>query len=46
MDNIALSDFISNTLVEIAKGVKQATKELHDPNNSVYQIERGRVLKS
>ena len=38
MDNITLSDFISNTLVEIAKGVKQANTELHDPDNNVYHV--------
>ena len=38
MENITLSDFISNTLVEIAKGVKQANTELHDPDNNVYHV--------
>ena len=38
MNDIALSDFISNTLIEIAKGVKKANAELIDTDNNVYQV--------
>jgi len=38
MNDITLSDFISNTLVEIAKGVNKANNELHDPDNQIYHV--------
>jgi hypothetical protein len=38
MSDIPLSDFIGNTLVEIARGVKKANDQLVDTKNNIHQI--------
>jgi len=38
MNEISLSEFISNTLVEIAKGIKSANEALIDPDKDVFQV--------
>lgn len=38
MTEIPLSDFLSNTLVEIAKGVRKANDQLVDTENNVHKI--------
>lgn len=52
MENIKLSDFISNTLIEIANGIKQANNELRDTNGEsrkvfdVFELRRTNSEKS
>jgi len=38
MNEISLSDFISNTLIEIAKGIKKANDELKDTENNIFHV--------
>lgn len=38
MNEITLSDFISNTLIEIAKGIKKANEELKDTDSNIYHV--------
>jgi hypothetical protein len=38
MDDIRLNDFISNTLVEIASGIKQANDALKNPEKNQFQV--------
>lgn len=45
MEDVKLSDFISNTLVEIANGIKQANTELHDPDNNIFHVYALRTTK-
>ena len=45
MNEVKLSDFISDTLVEIAKGVKQANIALQDPENNVLHVYELRITR-
>lgn len=38
MEQIELSEFIRNALVQIAKGVREANDELKDPNKQQYEV--------
>ncbi|MCP4552954.1 MAG: hypothetical protein GY834_13145 [Bacteroidetes bacterium] len=38
MNDIALSDFISTTLIEITKGVKEANTKLGDADNNAHRV--------
>jgi hypothetical protein len=46
MDQITLSEFISNTLIEIAKGIKSANQVLTDAENNIYEVYELRHTKS
>ncbi|MDZ7770159.1 MAG: hypothetical protein U5K38_14305 [Woeseiaceae bacterium] len=38
MENIELSDFVRNALLQIAKGVREANEELLDPEKHQYHV--------
>ena len=38
MEQIQLSDFISNALVQIAKGVREANAELKNPEKNQFEV--------
>jgi hypothetical protein len=38
MNDVKLSDFISDTLVEIARGIKKANTELQAPENDISHV--------
>ena len=38
MEQIELSDFISNALIQIAKGVQKANTELKNPEKNQYEV--------
>ena len=38
MEHVELSEFIKNTLVEIAQGIKMANAELKNPSKNQFEV--------